>query len=510
MGRIRTPWTPGNTGDSGAFALAIDFSSDLAGVATGIWWWQPPNGVVTDVTGILYDQVTEAVLATGTLLAASVVRPAWNLVSFVTPYAFAGDGTVYTATANIGGEQGSENPSTYPWVDATGHVTATQGRFEAGTGYPSSTWVGMHGVDVEFDFTASVDLVPATLTLSGQPLDPEELPAEVDLVPATLTLSGQPVTPAVGLDVDLVPAVLTLVPQSVDPVEFAEVDLVPAVLTLVAQEVEPEGSVTPVVDTYQFGPCEPWTPIWGCDGPPVSGALLDASVAMASEVLYHLTAQRFGTCRVTLRPCRRSCYGGVWPYRDWWEYGTYPTPVLYAGTWYNITCGSCGDSCSCTPVYETVLPGPVASVVEVKVDGVALVNGTDYRVDDYRKLVRLGGSDWPFCQDMNLADTEVGTWSATVDYGEPVPVSGQLAVGELAGEIHKYLCGEDCALPRGVVDISRQGVSMTLARISDLFNTGFIDLPLSDLFIKIANPNHAKARSFVYDLDGPTYRAVGT
>lgn len=270
-----------------------------------------------------------------------------------------------------------------------------------------------------------------------------------------------------------------------------------------------------MADLYQFGPCQPWPVVWPggeCDVRLLTGAAEVTGVAVeaASEILYHLTAQRFGLCEVVLRPCRQTCWSNF-PWHNWWDYGSYPRPYWWNGTWYNLACGQCpGDSCSCVAIEETVLPGPIASVVEVKVDGVILTPGTDYRIDDYRKLMRLGGNFWPFCQNMNLADTEVDTWSVTINFGEPVPSLGQLAVGELATEITKYLLCLDCQLPQGVVDISRQGISMTIANIADLFKTGFIQLRICDLFIKTANPNNLRARSQVYDLDSSTFRAWGT
>jgi hypothetical protein len=270
-----------------------------------------------------------------------------------------------------------------------------------------------------------------------------------------------------------------------------------------------------VADLYSWGPCQSWPVIWPggeCDVRLLTGAaeVTGSAVAAASEVLYHLTAQRFSTCEVKLRPCRQSCFPGF-PWNTWWEFGTYPTPYWWNGTWYNLACNSCpNDSCSCVSLEETTFPGPIYDVTEVKLDGIILEKNVDYRVDDYRKLVRLGGNLWPFCQDMNLEDTEANTWSVTALYGIPVPTLGQLANGELASEIVKYLLCLECQLPQGVVDISRQGTSMTVANISDLFNTGFIQLRMCDLFIKTANPNHMQARAAVYDLDGPQHRAVGT
>jgi hypothetical protein len=270
-----------------------------------------------------------------------------------------------------------------------------------------------------------------------------------------------------------------------------------------------------MTDPYRFGPCVPWDVTWTCqlDQFTNAAAVSGTGVAVASEILYHLTAQRFGLCEVTLRPCRRSCYGmGGFPWSEWWEFGRYPNPFWFRGSWFNLGCaGGCADSCSCPAIDEAVLPGPVYDVTEVKLDGVVLVKGTDYRIDDYRKLVRLGGNVWPVCQDLNLEDTEENTWSATVQFGTPVPELGKLAVGELAVEVMKYvLCDDTCALPQGVVDISRQGISMTVLNVAELFKTGFINLRMCDMFIKIANPEGLTARAHVYDLDNPQFRITGT
>lgn len=264
-------------------------------------------------------------------------------------------------------------------------------------------------------------------------------------------------------------------------------------------------------DAYAPGPCETWPVKWRCslsgEDPAVTGVALQA----ASEVLYQLSGQRFSSCEVTIRPCREECYSTGWGgWAGWWQYGTYPQPAFINGTWYNLTCGTCGSGCSCTPLSEVFLPGPVQSVTEVKVDGVVLVSGVDYRVDDYRKLVRLGGAVWPYCNELNLADTEVGTWSVTVVYGESVPVLGQIAVGEIACSFLDYLNGGECDLPAGLTDISRQGVSMTFANATVDLVAFFARFPMSYLFIKTFNPNGLMARARAYDLDGPDFRVVGT
>lgn len=284
-----------------------------------------------------------------------------------------------------------------------------------------------------------------------------------------------------------------------DPIDAAET------ITVLAQGA---GDYTP-------GPCEVWPVRWPASCtyitlPTATPEITGLAAQMASEMLYQLSGQRFSECTTTLRPCREDCYGTGWPgWASWWQWGTYPQPYWFNGTWYNMGCGQCGTSCSCTAISETLLPGPVVSIVEVKVDGVVLVNGVDYRVDDYRKLVRLGGV-WPYCNDLNQPDTAVGTWSVTAVYGEPVPVLGQLAVGELACYFLGILLGVDCDLPPGVTDITRQGISMSLAEATTDLLSFFQRFPIAYLFLKTYNPHNLMARAKAYDLDGPDYRAVGT
>lgn len=251
------------------------------------------------------------------------------------------------------------------------------------------------------------------------------------------------------------------------------------------------------------GLCEPWEPIWTCALPTEAYSVTGTAVQMASEVLWALTARRFGLCNVTIRPCRRDCFNSNWGgWNNWWEFGYYPQPALIGGLWYNLTCGSCSDGCSCSRISDVMLPGPVYEIGAVKVDGVVLTKNTDYRLDDYRRLVRLGGHEWPLCNDLNLADTEVGTWSVTFSQGEPVPELGRIAVGILATEFAKMLiCDSSCALPKPVQSLSRQGVNITFLDPNEVFATGRTGLYVPDIFISTYNPNNLRRRSAVYDID---------
>jgi hypothetical protein len=126
--------------------------------------------------------------------------------------------------------------------------------------------------------------------------------------------------------------------------------------------------------------------------------------AMAAEFLWHWTGKVFGLCPVTVRPCRSDCtagrstFYGSGPYAD----GSAPWgPVLIQGEWFNLRCGQCAsDGCSCSGATPSLLlPGPVAEITEVLIDG-AVLSPDAYRVDNSSYLVRTDGGGWPACQDL--------------------------------------------------------------------------------------------------------------
>lgn len=260
-----------------------------------------------------------------------------------------------------------------------------------------------------------------------------------------------------------------------------------------------------------FGPCSVWPVQWTCDLDTLNPAVTGVAVSMATDVLWALTGMRFGTCEVTLRPCRRDCFDGrffddfgpPWTGARW-----YPQPALIGGQWFNLTCGTCTD-CSCTEVSEALLPAPVNTIVEVKIDGTPMASGA-YRIDNNRLLVRTDGGRWPRCNDLSLADTEEGTWSVTATYGEDIPDGAALAVGELACEIAKAADGGDCRLPPGVQQLARQGVTISYPDVGELFRQGRTGLYLVDMFIATWNPYGLRQRSRVYRVDRPTVRRTGT
>jgi len=252
-------------------------------------------------------------------------------------------------------------------------------------------------------------------------------------------------------------------------------------------------------------PCAPWPVIWCGPISPSVAAVTGNYVEIASEILWAKSGRQFGVCQNTLRPCREDCFGGVWPFQQrWWEYGTtWPYPYWYNGQWFNLGCGGCPGSCSCTVLYEAKLPMPVVDIVQIKVDGGIMPSGS-YKVYDHRRLLRTDGQPWPLCNDLNKDDDQVGTWSVTATYGTDPPLLGQLAVGELTEQL-ALACvdASSCKLPTPVQQLVRQGVTMTFLDPNQMFADGKLGLYNSDLFISTYNPGGISARAQVINVDGP-------
>lgn len=211
--------------------------------------------------------------------------------------------------------------------------------------------------------------------------------------------------------------------------------------------------------------CE-WPIIWpdACSElDPIRQDRSAALVSMAVDLLWNWSGRRFGVCPVMASlahdPLACGCaalsggstyygrrgragVGGVWQ------------PALVAGRMVNVACGCWADPCVCPPLPVGVvrLPGPVARVDRVLVDG-APIPESEWSLAPGGLLQRAGGVPWPH-------------EGLTVEYGQgvPVPVGGQIAAGVLAWELGKAVgdCDGDCALPQRLQAITRQGVSVAV------------------------------------------------
>jgi len=243
-------------------------------------------------------------------------------------------------------------------------------------------------------------------------------------------------------------------------------------------------SVWPVDEACSYG-----IPVDPVDRTPVQVH----AMAVATEILWRLTAGIYGTCPITVRPCGRKCG----------SFDFFPTQTIQ-GVWINVACGCEQSTCGCCYVCEIALEGPVAEVTEVKVDGV-VVPPEVYRIDNGNLLVRTDlaedGECWPQCQDLGSPDTELDTFSITYEKGLPVPVGGQRAVSALAAEIIKSCEGGPCRLPARVQQITRQGEQIQLINDVDFLRSGLTGLPDVDIWLTAVNPTGQRQPSRFWSPD---------
>jgi hypothetical protein len=239
--------------------------------------------------------------------------------------------------------------------------------------------------------------------------------------------------------------------------------------------------------------CEDWATF--------PAAVQTAATEYATTILWAATGRRFGLCPVTVRPCGRYTHGGtpsVFGYTfslygpggaGWYPY------IGDDGEWRNCACPATG--CGCRPDCEVYLPAPVASITQVRVDGV-IVPGTSYRVDNNKWLVRTDGECWPTQADLNV---NAGTGFFEVQYvrGEAVPAALANAAGMLACEYAKACTGAgDCRLPATVQSIARQGVTVQFLDFDMLLKRGMTGITEVDTVIQALNPSGLRSRLRVW------------
>lgn len=255
-------------------------------------------------------------------------------------------------------------------------------------------------------------------------------------------------------------------------------------------------------------PCDGWADTSdlelcpGCDPDAlIDPAIRDNALTAANKILYVLSGRQFpGTCEETVRPCRK----GSWDCPGWWDW--------YAG-WGSCGCGASDSSrCGCSNLSQIDLGKyPIVDVGSVWVDGVQLA-ADDYRVDDYRYLVRLDDEQWPGCQDLTEASHSMpNTFEVTYTWGRDPGEEGRMAAARLACELAKSYSGRACQLPERVQSISRQGVDMVMLDPMEFLENGRTGIYLVDLWLKAVNPSGATMPAAFFTPDSTPYsRKVGT
>jgi hypothetical protein len=200
------------------------------------------------------------------------------------------------------------------------------------------------------------------------------------------------------------------------------------------------------------GPCAPWIG-WDeigeyCTPPDISVVLQDAVLMAATRTVWERSCKQFGLCTITRARVTPLCR-----HRYTWRAGYgYSVSGAYGGTL------GLGSACGCgTYHYIDLGAAPVWSVDAVWIDGVPF---TDYRVDDWQRLVRTDGNPWPPSQ-LQPAQGDPNTTEVSWTYGLPVPEDGKMAAALLACKYARE-SAPDCEPSSNATQITREGVSITI------------------------------------------------
>lgn len=230
-----------------------------------------------------------------------------------------------------------------------------------------------------------------------------------------------------------------------------------------------------------------WAPDVSLAGPEWAAASPDqrqAALTVAADVVWALSGRRFGVARLLLAPW----VGAAGP---WTSLAN--TPQLSGLVGRSHLMDRPVPFGAADRARRVMLPGPVARLLTVTLDGVVLVAGTDYRLEPVTgRLARVGGY-WP-TQDL---DAPV----FTVEYlrGVEVPVSANLAAGAYAVEWVKAQTGNGaCKLPARTREVARAGVTTSLVAPEQLSQAGLTGVPAVDAFISAVNPARVLANGRAY------------
>jgi len=245
-----------------------------------------------------------------------------------------------------------------------------------------------------------------------------------------------------------------------------------------------------------YDTCVPWELNTGCcpDWDSLHFDLRNQAVELAWSAMKFLSGGLLGNCPVSLRPCApaRGCGSCSSVFTD-----TAWMPHIYGGEWYNSP--RCFDSgCSCEFVADVVLPGKVAAIDKVLVDGFVLPCES-YRLDNGNRLVRTDGFSWPSCQNMHVSDWDLGSFAVHYVPGVKPNAAGLWAAGVLACEFAKACNGGKCRLPSSVTSVVRQGVSMEFD--NSMFANGQTGIREVDAYLLSINPNKLKVPPRVWSPD---------
>jgi len=245
---------------------------------------------------------------------------------------------------------------------------------------------------------------------------------------------------------------------------------------------------------------------WACFGTSdeINAIDLDAKAraeSFSQMAIQVLTGFQVGRCPVTVRPCVAKCAESS----SGFSAGPWMTPYVHEGKWYN-SCGCKRNDCSCAELTVVRLAAKVGEVTDVRVGGVVLSPSVDYRVDNSNELVRIGGPEWPSCQDMAAGPNDPGTMFVSYVPGAMLDSMGQYVAGLLAKEYLNACADEECHLPSSIISLARQGVTMEFGK--DVFPNGLTGIDSVDLWVRSWNPYSVKSPSTIFSPDRHGHRST--
>ena len=363
-----------------------------------------------------------------------------------------------------------------------GVVSSTTGRFNNGqlqTSMPATSYLAYFFADLEADSasatgTLDITLPAATVTMDGEAVGTGTLSATLSSLVSSF--SGESVGSG-SLNITL-PNIVVDAVGLIAAGGTLNITL-PALTITMAGTSASGGNI--------MGPCG-WTvpdPLCCDEWEDLDPAIQSAAKDYGATILWAATGRRFGLCEVTVRPCgMKKCNDGSVDFYGYdWSGGTW-VPYIFNGTWFNC---ACPGVCCCDPRCQIRLAGPVESIVEVTLDGIA-VDPDTYRVDEQYWLVRTGGECWPTCAEMN-EDTGEGVLTVTYMRGDPIPATLLNAAATLACEWGKACTGSGtCRLGNRVTNLARNGVTIDMTSPEDLLNAGLTGIFEVDQIIHAWNP----------------------
>lgn len=214
------------------------------------------------------------------------------------------------------------------------------------------------------------------------------------------------------------------------------------------------------------------------------------ALSLAWSTIRGLTGGRVGSCPVVMRPCFETK-----PCGSCWGASFQESGALFLDPHRREQ-----GRCSCCNVCEITMPGQVAAITEVDIDGWKLDTQL-FRIDNGNILVRQDGYCWPSCQNMGLPSGAIGTVTIRYLPGILPTAGGLVAAGVLACEYAKAVTGaKGCRLPSSVTSVVRQGVAMEMSASMFENGTGIREV---DGYIESVNPNGLKTPPKVWSPDAP-------